>query len=109
MQGLHRQVDAWRDHTSLEAAITTDHVQRDGGPAVDNDQWSGIELERAERIDKTVRSDLRGLPGPNLEGSGIIAPRRRRSAHLHRPWRAISTRSSLDLTSRQDAGCARFG
>src|SRR5437868_9763144 len=67
MQGLHRQVDAWRDHTSLEAAITPDHVQRDGGPAVDNDQRPGVDLDRAERVDQTVRSDLRGLAGPHLD------------------------------------------
>jgi hypothetical protein len=37
MQGLHRQVDARRNHASLAAAIPPDHVQRDGGPAVDDD------------------------------------------------------------------------
>jgi hypothetical protein len=26
-----------------------------------------------------------------VAGRGIIAPRRKRSAHLHRPWRAIFT------------------
>ena len=67
MQGLHRQVNARRDHASLEAAVPPDHVQRDGGPAVDNDQWPRIEPERAERIDQTVRSDLRGLAGPHLD------------------------------------------
>ena len=73
MQGLHRQVDAWRDHASLEAAVTPDHVQCYSRPAVDNDQWPGIKLERAERIDQTVRSDLRRLAGPHLDAQlGIL-------------------------------------
>src|SRR4051794_38597994 len=67
MQGLHREMDARRDHASLEAAITPDYVQCDRGPAVDNDQWSGIELERPERIDQTVRPDFRRLAGPHLD------------------------------------------
>jgi hypothetical protein len=59
---------------SLEAAVTPDHVQCDGSPAVDNDQWSGIELERAECIDQTARSDLGGLAGPHLDAElGILA------------------------------------
>src|SRR6476619_3342617 len=67
------RVDAWRDHASLEAAVAPDDVELSSGAAVDNNQRPGIELERTECIDQTVRSDLRRLAGPHLDAQlGIL-------------------------------------
>ncbi|BAM86567.1 hypothetical protein S58_05530 [Bradyrhizobium oligotrophicum S58] len=51
MQCLHRQVDAWRNHASLEAAITSDHIQGDSSAAVYDNQWAPIQTSGAEGID----------------------------------------------------------
>jgi len=61
MQTLHGRVNAWRNHTSLEAAITADHVKRDGSAAVDNDQGRCIELERAEDVKTNLRVETSDL------------------------------------------------